>query len=130
MRIALSAYSVYLSVLLLSQDPNRWINTSTGVLSLLKTLSPVAHLISFIILSLLTFAACLPLPRWGILILLACYGAATEFIQAAVPHRTSEWGDWIQDLAGIAIGFACFLFILFLVRLLRKPGRLRVSTSS
>jgi VanZ family protein len=130
MRLALSAYSIYLSVLLFSQEPTRWINTSSGLLAILKTLSPAAHLISFIILSLLTFAACLPLPRWGVFILLAGYGGATEIIQAAIPHRTSDWGDWFQDLAGIAIGFACFLFIVFLLRLLRKSARLRVSTSS
>jgi len=130
MRLVFSVYTIYLSILLLSQDPTRWIGTPGSVPYLLKMLMPLAHTLSFTILSLLSFAACLPLPRWGILLLLAIYGGATEMIQASVPHRTPDWVDWFQDLGGIAIGFACFWFIIFFVRMMRRNEGLQTPGSS
>ena len=123
-------YWIYLSILLLSQDPTRWIGTPGRVPELLRILMPFAHILSFTVLSVLVFAACLPLPRWGIILSLAAYGGLTEITQGFIPHRTPEWADWFQDLGGVAIGLACFWLAVFLMRLLRKNEPLPVPYSS
>jgi VanZ family protein len=120
MRIAFLAYFVYLSILLISQDPARWIGTSGNIPEFLRMLMPIAHSISFAVLSFLTFSACLPIPKWGILFSLAIYGGVTELIQSAIPHRSLELMDWIQDLCGILLGFALFWIAVFFVRILRR----------
>lgn len=130
MRIAFFVYWIYLSILLFSHHPERWIGSSGNIPELLQMLMPFAHMLSFTVLSLLTFAACLPLPRWSILLLLAVYGGATEIIQGFIPPRTPEWADWFQDLGGITIGFACFWLVLFLLRITRKNEMLEVPGSS
>lgn len=130
MRTAFVAYGVYLTVLLLSQDPTRWIGTTGNVPEFLKMLIPIAHLLSFTVLSFLTFAAGLPVPRWGMLLLLALYGGATEIVQSVIPHRTAEWMDWFQDLGGIAIGFVCLCLAVYLLRMLRGGKSLQIPGSS
>jgi VanZ family protein len=130
MRILLLAYSLYLTILLLSQDPAQWIVPSSSGGMLIKTLMPVAHMLSFALLSLLTLAACFPLPQWIILLILAVYGGATEIVQSNIPHRSSDWADWFQDLCGITIGLACFWLVFFLMRMMRKTERLQTSGSS
>ncbi len=130
MRIAVFVYWIYLSILLLSRDPTYWIGSPGHVPGLLKILMPFAHILSFAVLSLLTFAACLPLPRWSIILSLAMYGVLTEIIQGFFPPRTPEWADWFQDLGGVAIGFACFWLVVFLVRTTKKNETLEVPGSS
>ena len=130
MRIVLSAYWAYLSVLLLSQDPTRWIGAPGHVPNLLRLLMPFAHMLSFSVLTAIALAARLPLPRWSIILSLAVYGALTEIVQGVVPCRTPEWVDWLQDLAGIAIGLACFWFATFFMRLAKKTDSLEVPYSS
>jgi VanZ family protein len=130
MRIVFVVYWIYLSILLFSQDPTRWVGTPGSVPEFLKMLMPYAHIISFTVLSFLTFAAYLPLPWWGILLTLAIYGGATEIIQGRVPHRTPDWADWFQDLSGVAIGFACFWFLVFLMRIRRRNESLEAPSSS
>jgi VanZ family protein len=130
MRITFVVYWLYLSILLFSQHPEHWVGASGNVPELLKLLMPIAHLLSFTVLSLLTFTACLPLPRWGILLSLAIYGGATEIIQGFIPSRSSDWSDFFEDLGGIAIGFACFWLVLFLLRMMRKNETLEVPGSS
>lgn len=130
MRLAFFLYSIYLSILLFSQDPTHWVATSSNLPEFLKILMPLAHLLSFTVLSLLTFAACFPLPRWGILLSLVIYGGTTEIIQSLIPHRTPEWADWLQDLVGISIGFVGFWLVVFCVRLMRRNKSLEVPSSS
>ena len=45
-----------------------------------------------------------PVPRWAVAVLLVLYAGITEIAQSFLPWRMSEWGDWIQDVAGIAVG--------------------------
>jgi VanZ family protein len=130
MRISFLVYWLYLSILLFSPHPERWIGASGNVPEFLQLLMPFAHILSFTVLSLLTFAACLPLPRWGIFLSLAVYGGATEIIQGFIPPRTPKWADFFRDLGGISIGFACFLLVLFLLRMMRKNDTLEVPGSS
>jgi VanZ family protein len=130
MRIVLPVYWAYLSVLLLSRDPTRWIGTPGHLPEFLRVLLPFAHMLSFSVCTVIALAACLPLPRWSIILSLVVYGALTEFIQGFVPCRTPEWVDWLQDLAGIAIGLAGFWFAIFVVRLAKKTDPLEVPYSS
>jgi VanZ family protein len=120
MRIVVAAYFVYLTILLFSQDPTRWVSTSGSMPDFLQLLMPIAHLLSFSVLSFLTFASCLPMPKLGIFLFLALYGGATEIIQSAIPHRSRDVMDWLQDLCGIAIGFACFWLAVFFFRIIRR----------
>jgi VanZ family protein len=126
MRIVFSLYWVYLSILLFSRDPTRWIGVTGSLPELLKILMPFAHIFSFAVLSLLALSACLPLPRWFILISLATYGGVCEIVQGFLPPRTPEWADLFQDLGGIAIGFACFWFAVFLLRIMQKNENLEI----
>ncbi|MGD0652944.1 MAG: VanZ family protein [Thermoguttaceae bacterium] len=130
MRIVFFVYWIYLSILLLSQHPERWIGTSGNIPEFLQILMPYAHILSFTVLSLLVFTACFPLPRWGILLTLAIYGGATEIIQGFNPPRTPKWADWFRDLGGIAIGFTCFWLVIFLLRMMRKNETLELPSSS
>jgi hypothetical protein len=92
---------------LLVADPLRFVGAPHGPpLWLFHTLMPLAHLISFSVLAVLTLAARWPLPRWLIATLLVTYAGATEIVQSCLPPRTAEWTDWFQDLGGILIGAA------------------------
>jgi VanZ family protein len=119
MRIAFILYTIYLSILLLSQDPTSWIGAPGDVPRFLAILMPIAHLLSFGVLSLLCFSALWPLPRWSILLFLILYGGMTEIIQGYTPYRHPEWADWLQDIGGIVIGLACFWLALFFVRMMQ-----------
>jgi len=130
MRLIFSAYSLYLTVLLLSPNPQNWIGVRDNIPDLIKMLLPFAHLVCFSVLSVLAFAACWPLPKWGILLSLAVYGAATEIIQAIMPYRRPEWSDLLQDLGGATIGFIFFLLLLLLVRTLRRNHVVQSHSSS
>jgi hypothetical protein len=46
------------------------------------------------------------LPRWITLVtlILLVILSAEEIAQAFLPHRTCDLGDWLADLAGLAIG--------------------------
>jgi len=77
----------------------------------LQVCVPLAHLASFCVLSVLTLAARWPIPRWGLVVLLAAYGGTTEIAQSFLPPRSAEWTDWLQDIVGIAIGAVfCWAF--------------------
>jgi VanZ family protein len=130
MRIVFLVYWAYLTILLFSQDPTRWVGTPGNVPEFLRILMPYAHILSFTVLSFLTFAACFPLPWWGVMLSLAFYGGATEIIQGIVPHRTPDRADWFQDLGGVAIGFACFWVVVFLMRIKRRNESLEAPSSS
>jgi VanZ family protein len=37
---------------------------------------------------------------------LFAYGGLIEALQALTPDRSSEWGDWLADCVGMALGWA------------------------
>lgn len=106
-RVVCIGYFVFLTLLLLTQDPLRLIGAGRELPWLLRTMLPLAHAISFLVLAALALIARWPVPRWSIVLALMIYGGMTEIVQGCVPHRTPEWTDWFQDLAGIALGAAC-----------------------
>ena len=100
-RITFVAYLIFLTVLLLTRDPNKIIGMQATLLDLLR---PFAHLLSFLVLGILAMAARWSAAFWAVLLGLVAYAAGTELLQGLVSQRTPEWVDWFQDVAGIAIG--------------------------
>ena len=100
------AYLAFLTLLLLTADPSRLIGCGGGLPWLLRSLMPVAHLLSFFMLAVLALSARWPAPAWGIVLVLSLYGGMTEITQGFLPPRTPRWTDWFQDVAGIAVGAA------------------------
>lgn len=104
-RTVFVVYLVALTVLLLTQDPTKVVRVQP---LLLKLLSPVSHLLSFLVLGLLALATRWPVARWVVVLSLAAYGGGTEILQGLVSRRTPEWADWLQDVAGIAMSVAVY----------------------
>ncbi len=110
MRVACIIYLIFLTALLLTEDPLRLIGVRSGAPSLLRWVMPAAHLVSFGVLAALALTAHWPLPRWGVVLLMVAYAGVTELVQGLVPLRTPEWADWLQDLAGIGVAsVVCWL---------------------
>jgi VanZ family protein len=103
-RLVFFGYLVSLTVLLLVKDPLRLMGMRGEGAAFLDAFMPFAHLLSFFLLTALALIIRWPIPRWIMAILLAMYGGLTEIAQSFLPPRTAEWRDWLQDLAGIAIG--------------------------
>ena len=101
-RIAFVAYFVLLTALLLTQDPVLIVGAPPTVLE------SVAHLLSFTVLSVLAMAASWARSVWLTGLGLVSYATATELLQGLVSRRTPEWGDWFQDVAGVAIGIGVY----------------------
>lgn len=125
LRVVCLGYVVFLTLLLLTADPTRWIGVHGNLPWLLRTTLPAAHLLSFFVLAMLALAARWPVPRWCIVVFLMIYGGITEVVQSLVPSRTSEWVDWFQDIAGIVIGTALCWGVASLVGLLVRWRRSR-----
>jgi hypothetical protein len=104
MRLVCIGYLIFLTALLLTKNPLWLVGVRGDAPALLRFIIPVAHLLSFGVLAVLALMARWPMPRWGITVLLLLYAGMTEVAQSFLPPRTAEWGDWLQDLAGIAAG--------------------------
>jgi VanZ family protein len=122
MKAISAAYFLALTYLLVVKRPLAFIESDPGLGALSRDLVPVAHLVSFALLAVLTSAARWPIPRWGQWGLLVAYAMGTELVQAFLPWRTAELGDFLQDLAGIAAGLATWRLAAWLL------GRWPVST--
>jgi len=114
LRLVCAAYLVFLTMLLLAANPlGLVVGVDYGgmISPRLQACIPLAHLMSFCVLSMLTLAARWPIPRWALLVSLAAYGGTTEIAQSFLPPRCAEWTDWLQDIVGIAIGAVlCWAF--------------------
>ena len=76
-------------------------------------LDKIGHLVSFLILSWLTFEAFKP--RWFILVpIMASYALTIELVQAYLPYRTASLADFIADMLGVGL---FYLLAGFLTRL-------------
>jgi hypothetical protein len=107
LRFVCVAYLVFLTMLLLAADPLGvvgLVGVGGAIPPLLQVCMPLAHLMSFCLLSILTLAARWPIPRWALIVFLLAYGGTTEIAQSFLPPRSAEWTDWFQDIVGIAIG--------------------------
>jgi VanZ family protein len=117
-RVACVGYVVFLTLLLLTSNPAMWIGCRGGHLpAFVRSVMPEAHLLSFLVLAMLMLASRWPVPQWGVLLLLAIYGGATEIIQGFIPPRTPELADWLQDMGGLALGTAVCWALVFVGRI-------------
>ena len=105
-RLVCLSYLISLTLLLLVADPLRLMGVRGDAPWLVRTLMPVDHLLGFGMLAILALAARWPMPRWAVAVLLVVYAGMTEVAQSLMPPRKAEWVDWLQDLAGIAVGVA------------------------
>ena len=101
-RIAFVAYLLFLTALLLTQDPALLVGAPPTLIE------SAAHLLSFTVLALLAMAARWARSVWMTGLGLVSYATATELLQGMVSRRTPEWGDWFQDVAGVAIGMGVY----------------------
>jgi hypothetical protein len=111
-RLVFLCYFVFLTMLLLSPNPNAVIGVHGDLPHFLQIFRPWAHLLSFSVLAGLAWMANWPAPRWCTALLMAAYGGATEILQGFVPPRHPAVDDWLQDLAGIVIGtISCWIAV-------------------
>jgi hypothetical protein len=123
MRAICIAYLVFLSLLLLSEKPERviWLDQLPWIL---QALLPYAHVLSFALLAVLAMGVRWPMPRWAIVLMMAAYGGLTEILQRFT-HRHPAWLDWFRDVSGIAVGTAlCWIAAVLASRFAgRRRGR-------
>ena len=105
-RVVFFIYLVFLTVLLLVADPMRLAGMRDNSSGLFRMIIPVAHLVSFWGLTVLALIVRWPIPRWSLALFLVLYAGVTEVLQSCLPPRQAEWGDWFQDIGGIALGVA------------------------
>ncbi len=123
MRLVCIGYLTLLTVVLLTADPFQLVGVRGNMPALLRMLVPVAHLLGFWVLTVLMLMARWPAPRWGIAVLLVLYAGMTEVAQSFLPPRAAEWGDWLQDLAGIAVGTVLCWIVAMVAGALARRGR-------
>ena len=104
MKAVCIAYLLGLTYLLVVKEPLGFIERHPGLGTLSHNLVPVAHFLSFALLGILIAAARWPNPRWAVWGLAVTYALGTEAVQAFLPWRTAEACDFVQNLAGIAVG--------------------------
>jgi len=91
-------YAILLTTLLLIRKPQELLGIEHVFWG------ELTHLLTFLVLAVLTMAARWPVSARGVVLCLVAYATATELLQDLLPWRSAEWEDWLQDLAGIAIG--------------------------
>ena len=107
MRKLCVAYWLLLTLLLWSRDPLGWFDNSS-VDAVHDRLEPVAHFLSFGLLTLIVLSTPWRVSRGRLLMILAGYSAVTELVQALVPGRSMDGLDLLQDFSGILAGSALF----------------------
>ena len=122
-RLVCLSYLILLTVVLLVADPLRLVGVRGDLPGFMRTLMPVVHLLGFFGLTVLSLAARWPVPRWAVAVLLVVYAGMTEVVQSLLPPRRAEWGDWLQDLAGIAVGVALCWIIASVAGALARTRR-------
>ena len=137
MKIALAAYLVGLTMLLLTEKPSEEDVTLLTVLlrteeplakdptALLRVINPVGHLLSFSALAALAFGSRWPVRSWVVASLLLGYATSTELLQGAVSGRDPQWTDWFQNMVGLVIGVVSIVTVTMVWRLF---GTLRIKS--
>jgi VanZ family protein len=121
MRKICAIYWLLLTALLLARDPLGWFHTRRTVDAVYEHLEPVAHFVSFALLSLLVLMSRPRLSRVWLFAILGGYSVATELVQSQVPGRRMESIDLVQDIAGILVGW-CVFCIWQQIAASRKPA--------
>lgn len=108
MRYSSLMYWCLLSVGLLAQNPASLMQRQGMLSDMYAALQPAVHFLGFVLLTFLVLSGSWRLSRRSMLLLIALYAAMTELLQGLIPSRTPEWGDFFQDLSGMAVGMACW----------------------
>ncbi|MBX3414970.1 MAG: VanZ family protein [Pirellulales bacterium] len=97
-------YLAFLTLLLVVRNPLDWFGQQELIVSAFRMLGFIVHFATFVVLAFLMLMARWPLSNATLLGLLAVYAGFTELIQGPIPNRSPEWGDFLQDLGGLAVG--------------------------
>ena len=103
-RIAFLTYSGLVTVLLLAPDPLNLLGLKRHAALLPRDRG--GHALLFLGLALLAAASRWPVSRTVLAALLVGYALATEALQGAIPPRTPDWADLLENLLGIAVGLS------------------------
>lgn len=123
-------YLFFLTLLLVVRNPLDWFGQQVLIQSAFHVVDVIVHFATFLVLAILMLAARWPLKVTVLLGLLAVYAASTELIQGPIPNRSPEWGDFLQDLAGLAIGALLWWgFLRWRVRAVDRPKVMSVGGS-
>ena len=106
LRLACAAYWLMLTVLLLVPNPKALLGLryTPGNLS-----QRGVHFLFFTVLVVLVMAGRPPLRRRTLVAVLVGYAVVTETLQSLVPLRTVELIDYLENLAGLAVGAGIWL---------------------
>lgn len=102
------AYLAFLTVLLVVRNPLDLFGQQQVVVAAYHALGVIVHFVTFFILGGLMSAARWPIGRVPLVGLLVAYAAATELIQSQIPARSADLGDFLQDVAGLALGMLLY----------------------
>ena len=109
-RSAWAMYVAVLTVFLLSPNP-------AALIGLTRPPGPPGgrwiHFLFFLVLGGSTFAARWPLRGAAVMTLLVLYAVSTETLQWFVPSRTVELLDYLENLAGLAVGAGCWWLLQY-----------------
>jgi hypothetical protein len=121
-RVLFGCYFAALTLLLLSPNPYRLVASAPGAVNVLSALNPVAHFVSFVFLTTLSLLAFRSASQATVFLGLSGYASLTELVQNCIPPRTAEYGDWFQDIGGIAIVILVGWLVRVFFRLPRWVG--------
>lgn len=102
-------YLAFLTLLLVVRNPLDWFGQQELIVTAFQLVGFIVHFVTFVILAFLMLMARWPLQNTVLIGLLAVYAAFTELIQGPIPNRCPQWGDFIQDLGGLAVGAVLWL---------------------
>ncbi len=97
------AYLIGLTVLLVIPIPSMTEAGETPLRWIIRHVSAWSHLLAFLVLAVLALAVRPGHAGARVGVVLCIYAAGTELAQAALPWRSGQWSDFVQDVAGIAI---------------------------
>jgi hypothetical protein len=120
--VLFGGYFIVLTLLLLCPNPYRLAAVASGAVGVLTLLEPVAHFVGFAMLTTFTLLAFRSAPQAAVCLGLSGYASLTELLQRLIPPRTAEWGDWFQDIGGIAMVILVGWLIGAFYRTLRHVG--------
>lgn len=109
-------------VLLAIGNPTKFVDTQEFV-SLYRSVEPGLHVGLFACLAFLVSASRWPFPPLVQVIALLLFAGGSEAVQLWLPYRTPRWGCFVQDVAGLLIGFVLWIAVIDLAASVRRWRR-------
>lgn len=111
--------SLLVFVLLFIGNPTKFVN-APAFQSLYRDIESGLHVGLFACLAFLICVSRWPVHAAVQAIVLILLAAGSEVIQVWLPHRTQRWGCFVQDAAGLCIGFVTWIAASDLLASLRR----------